>query len=195
MIARRLLVSFILCPALILAAYAQQPDSNLTANPSFEEPEGGVGQGPASWMLFTSKINAISLSDRAARTGSQSLKMSAQKLPDAFQGANMFLDVNEEERYSFSAYIIGDREDKIGGSAHGMLVIEWKREDGSEITRTVGPQWEARNLSRLRWEQIQLNKIPVPKGAVKAVFGIHLCDGKQGGKGSIYVDDVIIERN
>lgn len=193
--ASKWVVAMLLCPALLISSHAQQEESNLAVNPGFEEPAGGVGQPPTGWMLFTSKMNMMGVSDKAARSGSQSLKMSAQNLPDAFQGANFFTDVNEGERYNFSAFLVSDREDKIGGTAHVMLVIEWKRADGTEVTRTLSSLSHAQNISRLRWEQIQLAKVQVPKGAVKAAFGIHLCEGKKGGKGTVFVDDVLIERN
>lgn len=177
-----------------LPAQAQDESSNLAPNASFEEPDGGIGQTPTGWFPFSSKLNTSTLSDKTARSGKQSLRMAAQKIPDAYQGMNLAMPVAEGERYNFSAFLIGDKEDKAGGTAHGMLVIEWKREDGSEISRTLSKQWKAQSISRLRWEPISLDKATAPKGAVKAVFGIHFCDGPQGGKGAIFVDDMAIEK-
>lgn len=192
-------LGFLILSAAVLAiscppAQAQDESSNLAPNASFEEPDGGIGQTPTGWFPFTSKMNTSTLSDMAARTGKQSLRMSAQKIPDAYQGMNLAIPVTEGEKYDFSAFVIGDKEDKAGGTAHGMLVIEWKREDGSEISRSLSKQWKAQGISRLRWEPISLDKAIAPKGAVKAVFGIHFCDGPQGGKGAIFVDDMMIEK-
>jgi len=189
---KRIFIAFVITACscgLVLAG------ENLATNPSFEEPENGVGQIPDTWSFFTSKMNTMGLSDEAARTGVQSLKMTAQKAPDQYQGVHIILPVAESETYSFSAHLISNRDDRIGGTAHGMLVIEWKLDDGTEVSRTISDIWEARSLSRLRWEQIAIKKIDVPPGAVEAIFGIHISDGPKGGKGSIFVDDVVIERH
>ena len=46
----------------------------------------------------------------------------------------------------------------------------------------------------MRWEAFTISKAKVPSGATQARFGVHLNDGKQGGKGSVFVDDVVIEK-
>jgi len=185
----------VMAAGLTAAGIALGNEENLADNPSFEQPENGTGQNPANWNVFTSKLNTMGISDVVAHTGLQSLKMAAQKIPNAYQGITIEKDVAGGEKYSFSVFLIGDKDDRIGGTAHGMLVIEWKRPDGSEISRTLSKVWQARGISRLRWEQLSIPKAKAPKEATKAIFGIHLSEGKKGGKGCIYVDDVVIERH
>ena len=72
-------------------------------------------------------------------------------------------------------------------------MIEWKNEAGKEINRVTSPAW-TRSLSRIRWGAITIKKVEAPADAVQAIFGIHLSEGDEGGKGSVVIDDVVIVR-
>jgi hypothetical protein len=171
-----------------------QEKVNVAPNGGFEEPAGSVGAMPSEpWSFFTTKANGFGITRDNKRSGEQCLKISAQKAAGAFQGLILDLPVAEGEKYTFSAYITNDREDPIGGSASGQLVIEWKGPTGKEVARSASTPWTA-GLSRMRWDQVTIGKTKVPDGAVRGVFGIHLNEGTDGGKGSMYVDDVVIEK-
>lgn len=165
-------------------------DSNLIANAGFEQTvaEGGV---PAEWVPFTSKNVAIETTGAVKRNGAQSLKISAQKIPNAFQGVNYTIPVTAGSRYTFSAYVMNDKSDPLKDTVHGMLVIEWKSADNKEMSRTLSKLWEP-SLSRMRWELFSINNAEPPKGAVSATFGIHFCEGKEVSSGSILIDDVML---
>lgn len=53
------------------------------------------------------------------------------------------------------------------------------------------PQMGITRATKRSGEQC-LRKREAPKGAVEAVFGIHLSEGKDGATGSVLVDDVMI---
>ncbi len=104
------------------------------------------------------------------------------------------MSVIEGKKYTFSMYALNNRDDSLGGSAHLQLSIEWIDGSGKEIARTYSQPGTA-SLSKMRWETIAIRKIQAPKGAVQAKFGIHLSDGEKGGKGSVFLDDALIEEN
>ena len=167
---------------------------NLIANGGFEQSVGEEGSMPAEWVPFSSKNFAIETTSAAKYSGAQSLKMSAQKIPNSFQGVNFIMPVTAGSRYTFSAYVLNDKNNPLKNTAHGMLVIEWKNSNNKEITRTLSKLWDP-GLSRLRWERFSINNAEPPKGAVTATFGIHYCEGKDGASGSVLVDDVsLIEK-
>lgn len=186
------LVAILFAWTISIVIHAAEIPGNLAPNPSFEQPENGAEQPPEGWNVFASKDRKTMLTDKMAASGRQSLKMTAQGIVNAFQGITFHHPVSEGEKYTFEAKYIADKEDRPGGTMDVRLVIEWKREDGSEVSRTMSHPVKAAQISRLRWETMSLKKIPVPKDAVKAVFGIHLCDNDRGGSGTVYVDDVVI---
>jgi hypothetical protein len=77
------------------------------------------------------------------------------------------------------------------GTAYGQLVIEWKDNVGREIRRVWGKMW-SKNVGRKDWEDVVINRVQAPPGAVEGAFGIHLYEGASGGKGSILVDEVVV---
>lgn len=167
---------------------------NLAPHGGFEEPAGAIGaMPPEPWAFFSTKANGFGITRDNKRSGEQCLKISAQKAAGAFQGLILDLPVAEGEKYTFSVYVTNDRNEPLGGSASGQLVIEWKGPTGKEVARSASTPWTA-GLSRMRWEQVTIGKAKVPDGAVRGVFGIHLNDGADGGKGMMYVDDVVIEK-
>jgi hypothetical protein len=180
--------------AVALASAQGTNSSNLAPNPGFESPEGPALEAPEGWSYFVSKVRGVSLSRDAKHGGEQSLQLTAQKVAGASQGILFELPVGPKERYTFSAFLTNNREDLLGGSATGGLVIEWKDEEGKEVARSVSRPWSP-GLSRLRWEPFSISKIKVPPGAKRGVFGIHLNDGDGAAKGSVFVDDVLIERD
>ncbi|OQW96497.1 MAG: hypothetical protein BWK77_04430 [Verrucomicrobia bacterium A1] len=177
-----------------VASAEETNTSNLAPNPSFEAPEGPAPEAPDGWSYFVSKVKSISLSRDGRHSGEQCLQLSAQKVAGSSQGILLELPVEPKERYTFSVFLTNNRDDLLGGSASGELVIEWKNAEGKEVARSVSRPWTP-GLSRLRWEPFSISKIKVPTGATRAVFGIHLNDGDGAAKGSVFVDDVLIERD
>lgn len=166
---------------------------NLAPNPSFEYPAGPEGAAAETWSPFTTRVNGMGVTREFKRTGDQSLKMTAQKFADAFQGVVAELPAASGEKYTFSVFVLNSRSNPLTGSAQGTLVVEWRRSDGKEISRAVSHPWDSKT-SRMRWEMVSLNKIEAPEGTAKAVFGIHLTDGPAG-SGSVLIDDVAIIRD
>jgi hypothetical protein len=166
---------------------------NLAPNPGFEQPTAPEGASPENWNAFSSKVNGIGVSKAARRNGDQCLKMAAQKVPEAYQGLVLDMPVSPGDVYTFSAYITNNKDDQLSGTAQGSLVIEWINANNKEVARSTSTPWD-RNASRIRWEAASISKVKVPEGAALARFGIHLNDGKSGGKGSVFIDDVVIEK-
>jgi hypothetical protein len=166
-------------------------DKNLIANGGFEQSVAEEGSVPAEWVPFTSKNVIIGTTSAVKRNGAQSLKISAQKIPNAFQGVNCIIPVTAGSRYTFSAYFMNDKGNPLKDTASGMLVIEWKSADNKEMSRTLSKLWDS-SLSKMRWEQFSISNAEPPKGAVSATFGIHFCEGKEGANGSVFVDDVML---
>jgi hypothetical protein len=177
----------------LYASAAGADDRNMAPNPSFESPPAIQGTAvPDGWSFFTTQVNGATLSRQTKHSGEQSLRLATQKIPKMFQGLTFSRAVSGEKKYVFSVYTISDKTDPFGGSAYMSLIIEWKRADGTEISRSISKIVDA-GLSRLRWEIVALDGVVAPKGAVQAVFGIHLNDGPTGGKGAVLIDDVRIE--
>ena len=166
-------------------------DKNLIPNDGFEQPVGEEGSVPAEWVPFTSKNLVMGTTSAVKRNGAQSLKITAQNIPNGFQGVNYTIPVTSGSRYTFSTYVMNDKSDPLKGTAHGMLVIEWKSADNKEMSRTLSKSWDT-SLSRMRWELFSINNMEPPKGTVSATFGIHFCEGKEGANGSIFIDDVML---
>lgn len=187
-------IASLLAVLLCAGAGAAEEKPNLAPNPGFESPAVAENVLPEGWNLFTSKSVLMNLSTDQKRSGEQALKMTAQGVPEGFQGCHFPLDVSPGEKYTLAASLMSSKEDPIGGSAFVILVIEWKTDADKEIARTVGRQIPATQISRMRWEQFAEQDAVAPPGAVKGVFGVHLCEGKPGGKGSLFVDDVSVTR-
>jgi hypothetical protein len=165
-------------------------EENLADNPGFE---GGVTEdGDAiAWSFFSNKKPNRAVVTDHKRSGEHSLKLTGLGAPKGFQGANTSVPVTPGKRYSFSAFVNNSKADTLGGSAHGMLVIEWLRADNQEISRCMSKMYTT-SLSRMRWESLAISREEAPEGAVRGIFGIHLCEGEKGATGSVYIDDVMI---
>ena len=166
---------------------------NLAPNPGFEQPTAPEGASPENWNAFSSKVNGIGVSKAAKHSGEQCVKIAAQKVPEAYQGLVLDMPVSSGDVYTFSVYVTNNKDDQLSGTAQGSLVIEWINANNKEVARSTSNPWD-RNVSRMRWEAVSISKAKVPEGAKTARFGIHLNDGKSGGKGSVFIDDVVIEK-
>ncbi len=167
---------------------------NLALNPGFEFPEGAKGKEPERWNSFASKTNGIGITSRDWRSGRQCVRMAAQRAKGAYQGLLLDLPAEPGERYSFSAYIKADKNDRLGGTTHCLLTIEWLDENGKQISKSDSKVW-GRTLSRLNWKRVAVEKATAPEDAVLARCVIQLKDGEKVGSGSIFVDDVLIRRH
>jgi hypothetical protein len=183
------------CVMAPLIGFAADIPGNLAPNPSFELPENGAGQLPEGWRFFASKPQKIALTDKVAASGKQSLMMTALGAPQAFQGVTCEVPVKEGEKYTFEVKYLADKDDRPGGTLDLRLVVELKRENGSEVARPMSQPVKASQFSRLRWETLALRKLLIPKDVVKVVAGIHLCDNERGGSGTVYLDDMVILKN
>ena len=187
----------VLCVCMVFAGSAKAEEKaakpNIAPNPGFEQPTSPEGASPENWNAFSSKVNGIGVSKAAKHGGEQCMKMSAQKVPEAYQGLVLDMPVAPGDVYTFSAYVTNNKDDQLSGTAQGSLVIEWINASNKEVARSTSTPWD-RNVSRMRWEAVSISKAKVPDGAATARFGIHLNDGKSGGKGSVFVDDVVIEK-
>ena len=176
------------------AAASDDIPENLAVNPGFEEPANAqAGIMPGQWITFTSKAIYIELDRELKRSGEQCLKMTAQQVVDGYQGVSQKVPVVAGDKYTFSAFVMNDKRDPLGGTGHCQLVIEWQNDLGKEIGRKYGPISDS-SLSKLRWDSTMIRNEQAPAGATLAIFGIHLSEGKKGGKGSVLIDDVLIQR-
>ena len=160
-------------------------------NGGFEQSLSEESDLPAVWVPFSSKSTVLGITNAAAYSGEKSLKLSGQEVPNAFQGVNFIMPVTAGSRYTFSGYVLNDKKNPLKGTAHGMLVIEWKASNNKEVARTLSKLWDS-GLSRLRWERFSIDNMEPPKDAVTAIFGIHYCEGKDGAKGSFFIDEVTL---
>lgn len=183
--------------AAVLAAFPARAEDeaevNLAPNPGFELPAGPDNALPELWQYFTTKNNGLGITTSTSRNGRQCLKIAAQKVPEQFQGLVTEIDVQEGEKYSFIAWLTNNRDDPLKGSAFGELVVEWKDDQGKEISRDTSRSWGS-NLTRMRWQDYEVSKAKAPKKAVRALFGIHLNEGERESEGSFFVDDVVIRK-
>jgi hypothetical protein len=193
---KRYLTSVVLvCMLFVCPARAEEKAAkpNLAPNPGFEQPAAPEGASPENWNAFSSKISGIGVSKAAKHGGEQCVKMAAQKVPEAYQGLVLDTPVSPGDVYTFSVYVTNNKDDQLSGTAQGSLVIEWINASNKEVGRSTSTPWD-RNISRMRWEAVSISKAKVPADASLARFGIHLNDGKSGGKGSVFIDDVVIEK-
>lgn len=178
-------------PFLALIAQEAGNPANLALNPGFEEPEAPEEAAlPLRWAYFTSARPSCTVTKEASRSGLQAVRLSAQKTANAIQGLLMDLPVEPGRKYTFSLFVRSSKAGPLSGPAVGMLVVEWRRADGKEISRAASSPWDAK-LSRLRWEMFSISQAVPPAGAVTGRFGIHLLDGVGGG-GAFLADDAVI---
>ncbi len=160
--------------------------TNLLENPGFD---GGIGYGgaPGRWEYYTTLHDEMEVVAEKSRSEPKCVRMEAQKVRNGGQGILQKVPVKPGERYTFRAQIKGD-SGSLRGSAFGQLVIEWQDNRGNEIRRDVSPAW-GNGLSKSRWQEVAVKPVRAPKNAVRAIVGIHLYEGADGGKGTILIDD------
>jgi hypothetical protein len=185
---RRGFVAAMLVACMAQGAGAQALTANLVFNAGFEQ-VGAVTNRAAKWDSFSSGGVTPMVKIGAAKSGTNSLVLMAQGKAKSYQGVTQILEVQPGERYDMTAFVHKVNENPLKGAAYGQLVIEWLDVEGKEIERIWGPAW-GRNLSRLRWEKVTIERAQAPPLAVRAVFGVHLYDGKNPSSGAVLVDDV-----
>lgn len=186
------IISVVLLICLVVVpCFAEKEFVNLIVNGNFEEPLSS-GAKPVGWEWFSSDKLSFELTDEAAHSGTQCLKLMAQLVDEGQVGILQIFPVEEGQKYSFRAYVMNSRKEKMKGGFWGSLDIEWFDEEGNEMLRQTGASWN-RNLTKLRWKEIEA-EVKVPKNAVKGKFVIRIMDGKPHGKGACYIDDVVVER-
>ncbi|MBN1269200.1 MAG: hypothetical protein JXB04_06395 [Kiritimatiellae bacterium] len=189
-----LLARLVVLTTLPLCAPAESDDAdaNLLPNPGFEAPAGTEGEMPDGWDFFcTADKPRIGITAADKYRGSQCARLAVREVKDAAQGIFVEMPVEEKSRFTYEAYVRSDPAAPLGGSAEGMLVIEWLDAGGREVGRAASKPLD-RNLSRLRWTRVSLKRERVPDGARKARFGVHIADGNRDGKGAFLVDDVLL---
>ena len=165
-------------------------NENLIVNGGFESADVNAPP-PRPWWFYTSKMGTATVVTNAAGEGSSCLRIRAQGASDAVTGVTQLMPVTAGQKYTFTAKLQQMNDDRLKGTAYGLLVIEWQDFSGKEIMRTVSKPWK-RNLGKFDWDDVEIRKAKAPQGAVQAVFGIHLHDGAAGTKGSMLVDDVVV---
>ena len=174
--------------AAVPALYAADSE-NLAKDPGFEEP--GVGEKVLlSWDFYTSKDRNISVTNIPVHSGNSSIRLWTQRRKDAHLGVSQDHEVVPKGKYTFRAFVMNDKEDKLGGTAVGNLGIEWFDAEGVEISRASSKEWTS-HLSKMRWEEVEVES-KAPPYASKVKFVIYLRDGEKAGEGGFYVDDVSI---
>ena len=166
---------------------------NLATNPGFEDTPDDNNPVP-SWILFTTRINGVSLVASGQKSGTNCVSISAQRTSGQLQGLFQTLRVTGGETYSFSINVKSSREDPLGGAVYGLLVIEWKNSARKVLQIRRSTPWDS-SLSTLRWQTVSLHGVRAPKDATEANFCVHLGEGGRGGHGTVLLDDVIITRD
>ncbi len=166
---------------------------NLAVNPGFEDTSAAIGAMPSYWNAFQSHKPSIENVDNIHRTGNRCVLLKTQGESGAYLGLIQRFPVQGGQSYSWIAHIRRNTENPLGGGAYGLLVIEWIDDDGFEITRTESAKWTY-EMSAYRWDKVGIENVTAPLQAREAVFGIHLVDGEDNGRGSFYLDDVAIEQ-
>ncbi len=173
---------------LLSAAILADAGENLSSNPGFEDASGAAGDIPDGWVWFASEDQSVGIDEEISRSGSRSVKISAQRARDAQGGIFQELTVDPLREYTFAAYVLNDEAGPLGQWSSGMIGIEWKKADDSDISRVKSEAWNWQ-LSGRRWERYFV-KAKAPSRAAKARFVIYLYDGPLPSTGSFFVDDV-----
>ena len=169
----------------------QAPAESLIQNGSFEVAGADRAQAPEGWRFYTSKMGVPTLSTNVSKEGMNSFRLRAQSNGGAACGVVQTIAVTPGEKYSLTAWVRKNEDDPLKGAAYGQLVIEWQDETGKEIDRVWGKKWGP-NTGHTKWDDVEISKAQAPPRTAQAIFGIHLFDGKTGGKGSVLVDEVSV---
>ena len=171
---------------------AQGLPVNLARNPGFEEEAAESGKIPG-WITFTTRDDQVTVVASEAKSGAQSIRITAQHARGQLQGLFQTLPVVAGDAYSFSICVKKDKSDPLGSSAHVVPLIEYKDAAGQHLWDVEGRPLDS-NLSGVRWETASVERVTAPMGAVEANFCVHLREGKLKGKGSVFLDDACITR-
>jgi hypothetical protein len=176
------------------ACPAQEPAPVYPAlqNPGFETPSitdgAAAGSRPGMWYYFASEEEFTSgITDAKKKSGLQGLRFKAQKTPNTYHGFAQKIRVTPGRHYAFSVYVMLDPSDLIAGGGYGQISLEWKKADGSEISRVHGPAW-ASDLGTGRWEKF-LVEGDAPADAASVAVVIMFYAQSAAGSGSFFVDD------
>ncbi len=161
---------------------------NLLANGGFES--GAPSAAVQAWSVYASDGESkAAVADDLVRNGQGALILNANGAAGMFNGAVQTIDVVPGQRYEMEAFVHACGTNLLRGTAYGQLVIEWKAEDGTEVSRVWSDSWD-HAMSLTAWRHVRLNNLVAPEGATKAVCGVHLFDGAEASAGAVVVDDV-----
>lgn len=163
---------------------------NLAKDPGFEETPENADNVLAGWDFYTSKARNLSVTNNPVHSGNASVRLWTQGRKDAHLGISQDHEVIPKGKYTFRAFVMNDKENKLGGTAAGNLGIEWFDAEGVEISRASSKEWNS-HLSKMRWEEVEV-EAKAPPYAAKVKFVIYLRDGATAGEGGIFVDDASI---
>lgn len=175
---------------LSIPAVLAADSDNLAKDPGFEEKPENADSVLAGWDFYTSKAKNVAVTNNPVHTGNASVRLWAQGRKDAHLGISQQLEVVPKGKYTFRAFVMNDKEDKLGGTAVGNLGIEWFDAEGVEISRASSKEWTA-HLSKMRWEEFEVSD-KAPPYAANVKFVVYLRDGDKAGEGGFYVDDIAI---
>jgi hypothetical protein len=164
---------------------------NLVTNPGFEASEPGQPDRPQGWGVFTeSQIpGGAELSTEKAQEGKQSLKMFVPPTQNFFIGAGQEPVVSEGDKIKATAHVL---DGGLTGSTEVKIGLEWKRIDGTEISRRESQPLKAEMLSKTDWTPMEVDGI-APPGAVRV--GIVITFLPQASTvGHVYVDNVVVRK-
>lgn len=164
--------------------------ANLAENGGFEKPDSAADTPPEKWACFGEAEMAVGVTKQVARSGEQSLRMTAHQAARHHKGLLQEIRVTPGKTYSFTAYVVNGRRDPLKGTYEGLLGIEWVNDGGKEIDRVESRRWN-RDLSRMRWTRFFVSG-EAPEGAVSAKFVIHGVEGDTASYGCCFIDDALI---
>jgi hypothetical protein len=178
------------CPTFDVLAAKPEPAGK---DPGFEE-MGAGDRALAHWDFFSSKIENIAVVTDTARSGERAIRLQVQGVKNAGLGVGQALPVTPKATYTFRAWVMNDKQDKLAGSAAGNLGIEWYDQVGDEIARVASKEWGP-TLSKMRWQEFSV-EAKAPPYATKVKFAIYLRDGDKMAKGACFVDDaeILVEK-
>ncbi len=161
------------------------------ANAGFEEGEVFPGTMFPGWNVYSTDKTMMALTGESQRTGEYSAKFVTQNTGSQFQGMTQRVPIDASQKYTISVYAKSCVSAPLKGTAYGQLVVEWLGADGGEISRVWSDKWN-QSLVRKQWKRFSIKKVTPPDGTVAANVGVHLFEGKSGGRGAFYIDDVSV---
>lgn len=186
---QKIIVSVVVC--LCVAAWNARAAKPVPVghDPGFEE-VGAGDRALAYWDFFSSKDENIAVVNDPVRNGERSVRLWVQGRKKANLGLGQMLAAAPKATYTFRAYVMNDKQDKLAGSVAGNIGIEWYDQEGHQISRVASKEWGP-NLSKMRWQEFVV-EAKTPEFASKVKFVIYLRDGDKMAKGAFFVDDAEI---